>query len=73
VEVRVVSELGTVRLRVHDDGDAGARSNPGPGCGLIGMAGRARLLEGELRGGSDPERGRTATAVLPSQAQQPDR
>lgn len=66
IEVRVDADESSVRLRVSDDGDAGAaRSAPGRGYGLVGMIERASLLGGTCRAGPDPGRGWSVTAVLP--------
>lgn len=63
IEVRVVVDPESVRLRVHDDG--APAPNPAPGYGLRGMIERADLLGGRCDAGPDPERGWTVTAELP--------
>jgi signal transduction histidine kinase len=64
IEVRVTADDTSVRLRVSDDGDAGA-ARPAVGYGLIGMVERAGLLGGTCEAGPNPGRGWTVTAVLP--------
>jgi signal transduction histidine kinase len=64
IEVRVAADDTSVRLRVSDDGDAGA-GKATPGYGLIGMIERAGLLGGTCEAGPNPGRGWTVTAVLP--------
>lgn len=64
VEVRVAVDDTSVRLRVSDDGDAGA-GKATPGYGLIGMIERAGLLGGTCEAGPSPGGGWTVTAVLP--------
>ncbi|MER7005353.1 histidine kinase [Dactylosporangium sp. NPDC000555] len=70
IEVSVVADEASVRLRVSDDGEpAPARAaSPGgvPGrFGLVGMAERAELVGGTCVAGPGPIRGWTVTAVLP--------
>ncbi|HKN50893.1 MAG TPA: histidine kinase, partial [Amycolatopsis sp.] len=67
IDVRVVADETSVRLKVTDDGDAG-RSSASPGFGLVGMAERAGLLGGTCEAGPNPDRGWTVTAVLPRAA-----
>ncbi|WP_374999946.1 sensor histidine kinase [Aeromicrobium sp. CTD01-1L150] len=64
VTVEVWSDVGVVRLRVHDDGEA-ARPGAGVGYGLLGMAERAKLLGGACQAGPDPVGGWTVEATLP--------
>ncbi len=64
VLVEVTGEVGVVRLRVHDDGEA-ARPSAGAGYGLLGMAERAKLLGGAWQAGPDPAGGWTVEATLP--------
>ncbi|WP_183098124.1 sensor histidine kinase [Nocardioides pelophilus] len=64
VSVEVTGDVGVVRLRVHDDGDA-ARPGAGVGYGLLGMAERAKLLGGACQAGPDPDGGWTVEATLP--------
>ncbi len=64
VTVEVTGDVGVVRLRVHDDGEA-ARPVPTTGYGLLGMAERATLLGGSCRAGPDPAGGWTVEATLP--------
>lgn len=66
IEVSVAADETSVRLRVSDDGEAGAARPTGPpGFGLVGMKERADLLGGTCEAGPDPDRGWTVTAVLP--------
>jgi signal transduction histidine kinase len=64
VTVTVTGDVGVVRLRVHDDGDA-ARPATTVGYGLLGMAERAKLLGGACQAGPDPAGGWTVEATLP--------
>jgi signal transduction histidine kinase len=64
VSVEVCGDVGDVRLRVHDDGEA-ARLSTTVGYGLLGMAERAKLLGGTCQAGSDPAGGWTVEATLP--------
>ncbi len=64
VTVGVTGEVGVVRLRVHDDGEA-ARPATTVGYGLLGMAERAKLLGGACQAGPDPVGGWTVEATLP--------
>jgi len=64
VSVEVRGEVGIVRLRVHDDGEA-ARPATTVGYGLLGMAERAKLLGGVCQAGPDPAGGWTVEATLP--------
>ncbi|KAA1417068.1 sensor histidine kinase [Nocardioides humilatus] len=64
VSVEVTGEVGVVRLRVHDDGEA-ARPSTSGGYGLLGMAERAKLLGGACQAGPDPAGGWTVEATLP--------
>lgn len=52
VSVVVTADDGEVLIRVDDDG-RGAGRPVGGGHGLVGMAERARLLNGELTAGPD--------------------
>ncbi|WP_422739131.1 sensor histidine kinase [Micromonospora sp. WMMD729] len=66
IEVSVAADDTAVRLRVTDDGEAGAARPAGPpGFGLMGMRERADLLGGTCEAGPNPDRGWTVTAVLP--------
>ncbi|GIG90366.1 sensor histidine kinase [Plantactinospora endophytica] len=66
IEVSVAADDTFVRLRVSDDGEAGAaRPGAAPGFGLLGMMERAGLLGGTCEAGPNPDRGWTVTAVLP--------
>lgn len=69
VSVEVFGDVGVVRLRVHDDGEAG-RPSTNAGYGLLGMAERAKLLGGSCRAGSDPAGGWTVEATLPREMAQ---
>ena len=64
VTVEVTGDVGVVRLRVHDDGEA-ARPATTVGYGLLGMAERAKLLGGACQAGPDPAGGWTVEATLP--------
>lgn len=64
VTVHVTGDVGVVRLRVHDDGEA-VRPGAGVGYGLLGMAERAKLLGGACHAGPDPGGGWTVEATLP--------
>jgi hypothetical protein len=64
VSVEITGDVGVVRLRVHDDGEAARPSSTG-GYGLLGMAERAKLLGGAFRAGPDPAGGWTVEATLP--------
>ena len=64
VTVGVTGDVGVVRLRVHDDGEA-ARPATTVGYGLLGMAERAKLLGGACQAGPDPGGGWTVEATLP--------
>ena len=64
VTVEVTGDVGVVRLRVHDDGEA-ARPATTVGYGLLGMAERAKLLGGTCQAGPDPAGGWTVEATLP--------
>ena len=57
----VTGDVGGVRLRVHDDGEA-ARPATTVGYGLLGMAERAKLLGGACKAGPDPVGGWTVEA-----------
>lgn len=63
IEVSVAADDMSVRLRVSDDGEAGAAR--AAGFGLMGMMERADLLGGTCTAGPGPNRGWTVTAVLP--------
>ena len=69
VSVAVTGDVGVVRLRVHDDGEA-ARPAAGLGYGLLGMAERAKLLGGACTAGPDPDGGWTVEATLPREVPQ---
>ena len=69
VSVEVTGDVGVVRLRVHDDGEA-ARPATTVGYGLLGMAERAKLLGGALQAGPDPAGGWTVEATLPREVPQ---
>ncbi|EFQ82894.1 histidine kinase [Aeromicrobium marinum DSM 15272] len=64
VTVEVTGDVGVVRLRVHDDGEAARPTTP-MGYGLLGMAERAKLLGGTFEAGPDPAGGWTVDATLP--------
>lgn len=68
VTVDVDRDGQTVRLRVHDDGQAasaGRGRRTGPSYGLAGMRERLELLGGDLRAGPDPDGGWTVAAEVP--------
>ncbi|WP_203002390.1 sensor histidine kinase [Frankia nepalensis] len=68
IEVDVTADETAVRLRVRDDGHAGAaQPAPAGGYGLLGMRERAHLLGGTFEAGpvQDSGRGWAVTAVLP--------
>ena len=69
VSVGVTGDVGVVRLRVHDDGEA-ARPATTVGYGLLGMAERAKLLGGACQAGPDPHGGWTVEATLPREVPQ---
>jgi signal transduction histidine kinase len=69
VTVEVTGDVGVVRLRVHDDGEA-ARLGTTVGYGLLGMAERAKLLGGTCQAGPDPAGGWTVEATLPREVPQ---
>jgi len=69
VTVGVTGDVGVVRLRVHDDGQA-ARPATTVGYGLLGMAERAKLLGGTCQAGPDPDGGWTVEATLPREVPQ---
>jgi signal transduction histidine kinase len=60
VTVRV--EDGTLRVQVRDDGVAGARPD---GTGLVGLADRLAVLDGELRVESPADGGTLVAAAIP--------
>jgi signal transduction histidine kinase len=69
IEVSVVVDQSSVRLRVSDDGEPStARQAGSPGFGLVGMIERAGLLGGTCEAGPGLGRGWTVTAVLPRTA-----
>jgi signal transduction histidine kinase len=69
VTVGVTGDVGVVRLRVHDDGEAARPATTG-GYGLLGMAERAKLLGGAFQAGPDPAGGWTVEATLPREVPQ---
>lgn len=69
VTVEVQEDVGVVRLRVHDDGEAPRLSTTG-GYGLLGMGERAKLLGGACQAGPDPAGGWTVEATLPREVPQ---
>lgn len=69
VTVEVSGDVGVVRLRVHDDGQA-SRPPTSAGYGLLGMAERAKLLGGACQAGPDPAGGWTVEATLPREVPQ---
>ncbi len=65
-EVDVAYDAETVTVEVGDDGRGpGARPDPTPGHGLVGMRERVAMYDGELALGARPARGFTVRAVLP--------
>ena len=61
-EVTARVEDGTVRVQVRDDGVGGARLD---GSGLLGLADRLAVLDGELRVDSPPDGGTLIAVVIP--------
>ncbi|MFV2018632.1 sensor histidine kinase [Micromonospora sp. LOL_023] len=69
VEVRVVADATSVRLRVSDDGDTSSiRSTAPGGFGIVGMTERAALLGGTCAAGAEPGQGWTVAVALPRHA-----
>ncbi|CUR59121.1 Two component signal transduction histidine kinase [metagenome] len=66
VEIRVVADAGSLRLRVTDDGQTDPARSTSHGFGLLGMTERVQLLGGTLRAGPAPEGGWTVDAELPT-------
>jgi signal transduction histidine kinase len=66
VEIRVVADAGTLRLRVTDDGQIDPARSVNHGFGLLGMTERMQLLGGTLRAGPAPGGGWTVDAELPA-------
>lgn len=67
VEISVAESAGRLRLRVTDDGRAGAPRPASPGFGLLGMTERVKLLGGTLHAGPAPEGGWAVEADLPTE------
>ncbi|MGL5827839.1 MAG: sensor histidine kinase [Nocardioides sp.] len=67
VEIRVVEDAGSLRLRVSDDGQVDPAWSPGHGFGLLGMTERVQLLGGTLRAGPAPGGGWAVDAELPTE------
>ncbi|MEX2535821.1 MAG: ATP-binding protein [Trueperaceae bacterium] len=66
IEVLVLADEASVRLRVSDDGVNGRPSaRAAHGFGLIGMKERAETLGGTFEAGPVPEGGLTVSAILP--------
>ena len=65
VTVAVTGDADRVRLRIDDDGYAGAGGRAPAGYGLVGMRERASLLGGTFHAGPAAERGWRVEAVLP--------
>jgi signal transduction histidine kinase len=65
VTVAVTGDADRVRLRIDDDGSAGAGGRAPAGYGLVGMQERASLLGGTFHAGPAAERGWRVEAVLP--------
>src|SRR4051794_5178666 len=65
VTVAVTGDPDQVRLRIDDDGSAGAGGRAPAGYGLVGMRERASLLGGTFHAGPAAERGWRVEAVLP--------
>jgi signal transduction histidine kinase len=63
--VRLAYGVGTLTVRVDDDGAAG-RTPPVPGHGLIGMRERVAALGGRLHAGPGPTTGFSVVAELPT-------
>jgi signal transduction histidine kinase len=67
VRVEVCGGHDGVQLTVEDDGRGGVGAGAASGCGLVGMAERAKLLGGALEAGPQPGGGWRVVAVLPRQ------
>src|SRR6187200_488680 len=65
VTVAVTGDADRIRLRIDDDGSAGAGGRAPAGYGLVGMRERASLLGGTFHAGPTAERGWRVEAVLP--------
>jgi signal transduction histidine kinase len=65
VDVTLIADDATVRLRVADDGDQVPVGRSERGYGLVGMAERVALLEGTFDAGPGHDGGWTVSAVLP--------
>jgi signal transduction histidine kinase len=63
--VRAHVEDGTVKLQVRDDGVGGARPD---GTGLVGLADRLAVLDGQLRVESRTGEGTLVAAEIPLRA-----
>lgn len=64
VSVEIGGDAESVRLVIHDDGEAVPRA-PTPGHGLLGMSERASLLGGTVQAGPAPAGGWKVEAALP--------
>ncbi len=72
IQVRVVVDVDSVRLRVRDDGAASPkRSVPSRGYGIVGMKERATRLGGSCRAGPSPQRGWIVDVELPRRGARP--
>jgi signal transduction histidine kinase len=60
--VRAHVDDGTLQLQVHDDGVGGARPD---GSGLVGLADRLAVLDGQLRVESPSDGGTLVSADIP--------
>ena len=68
VEIRVDQGVGSLRLRVTDDGQLDPARPASHGFGLLGMTERVQLLGGTLHAGPAPESGGwTVDAELPTE------
>jgi signal transduction histidine kinase len=65
VDVTLIADDATVRLRVADDGDQVPVGRSERGYGVVGMAERVALLEGTFDAGPGHDGGWTVSAVLP--------
>ncbi len=63
VALRLTDDGDSVRLEVRDDGVGGA--DPSRGSGLLGLADRVAVVDGELTVHSPAGRGTTTTCVIP--------
>ena len=72
VTVKVLEDVGHVRLEISDDGTGYSTDAAGRGFGLLGMRERVALLAGQLEIESEPGTGTRVTAELPVQRRSAD-